>query len=154
MNEITWHWLPSRIVPSLSALLPKYVKWCHGITCCHVTWQSEPAQVNSSENHFFQFSDLDLWPMTFKLIQRSTPPPNFWSVGVGERWQTDAHTQTHWGDWFYTHDHWRMREWVIIDLVALVKVLEIPITQAPNGDQFSFVYWEPKCWGTKCTIGA
>ncbi len=87
---------PSHDVPSLSIFLPKsrqrmsrrhVTSWSY-TTWCHMIWQSEPAQVNLSENPkitFFNLATLtfDLWPWPLNLseiLSRSTPPPNFESI--------------------------------------------------------------------------
>ncbi len=71
-----------------------------------MSWQSEPAQINPSENPkitFFNLATLsfDLWPWPSNLseiLSRSTPPPNFWSVcqtvRLWESWQTHTHAYT------------------------------------------------------------
>ena len=113
-------WRSSPVVPSLSVLLSKDVKWSHDATLwCH-TWQSEPAQVNLSENpknRVFQPSDLDLWPLTltFKLIRdivKVNPSIKFWVRtfnGSARRALTDTHTQT--GPIPYPRPLTQLREW-------------------------------------------
>ncbi len=76
----------------------------------HMTWQSEPAQVNPSENPKFTFSNLvtltfnlGTWPSnSSEISSRSTSPPNFAYVTVHlwDRWQISG--RTHRRDQFYT----------------------------------------------------
>ncbi len=90
---------PSCIVPSLSLFLAKDVNWRHDVTWHYVTWESEPASVNPSENPKINLATLtfDLWPPNpFQILSRSNSPPVVrQTVQLRECWQTDTHTCTH-----------------------------------------------------------
>ncbi len=139
---------PSRDVPSLSVFLPKKsskdvntsrcdVTWRHDIvpwrqvtsqrysTWHHIIWPREPAQINLSENHAFQPSNLDLWPttLTFELIRDIVKVNPSTKSGVctfngsagkaltDEHTDTQKHRHTDRRDRFHTLDRWRGREW-------------------------------------------
>ena len=95
----------------------------HDITCHHISWQSESAQVNRSETPKSHFSTWRHWPLTYDLDTQTcsrycqdTPPYQLSCPYVerfsSERALTDG--QTHrWTDRrvrIYTLDRWRGRE--------------------------------------------
>ena len=94
------HWRPPATCLPCQYSCQQYVMTCREVTWRHRTWQSVPVQANPSENHVFQRSNLDLWPMTltFQLIRdmvKVNLSTKFWvrmSNGSAGRALTNRHT--------------------------------------------------------------